>query len=278
MGIADLAGPWAKLDRAYEHLDVFGKEFWEFSSQQESKSVRVKFRCEEGWYVVYIDPLPLPPVRLALIAGDCLQNLRAALDHLIWQLVLREDQKPSYTHHFPACETWDQFCAEVIRKPPKKKFDKRPLRGIPVDGDAWTIIQKAQPFVRAKSQDDALFLLARMSNFDKHRTLLTRHVFPEEETITKCIQWNPNFQLVEKEFSLSMPSYELPTKIMRLRFTPDGDPGVYVKGKFIVFPTLGDGETQVTLELMKAIYERVRKILDQVATLPRVQRKTGLFV
>jgi hypothetical protein len=268
MGIADLTGPRAKLARADEHLSILDSEFRAFSLQ-EPKPIIVKFRHEEGWYVAYLDPLPLPPLRLALIAGDCLNNIRAALDHLVWQLVLREDKEPSYTHCFPLCEIRQKFLDEV-KSPPKKRERRSPLRGIPDNGDAWAIIEKAQPFQRPQPQDDVLFLLAQMTNVDKHRTLLIQRAFPVVETIAACIHWNPNFQLIERQF---FPHFtpEHPTKIMRFRFAPDVDPGMYVEGDIGVEPTLGDGKTQAGFGVVSAIRRQVQKILDQVATLPGVK-------
>lgn len=271
MGIADLTGPRAKLGRANEHLNIFDKEFRAFFTRKPESAV-IEFRREEGWHVAYVNPLPLLPMRFALIAGDCLNNLRVALDHLVWQLVLREDQNPTYTHHFPACETWEKFRDEV-KSPPTKRVYKCPLRGIPVDGDAWTIIEKAQPFKRPKPQDDVLFLLARMNNFDKHKTLLVQRTLPDLSTIAKCVRWNRNFQLIDQETILSFisPTREQPTKILRYRFAPEGNPGMYVKGEFYVYPTLGDGETQWSVDMLKAGCERVQKILDEVAALPGVK-------
>jgi hypothetical protein len=41
------------------------------------------------------------PLRLGVIVGDFLHNLRCVLDHLVWQLVLSNGQTPSVRNQFP---------------------------------------------------------------------------------------------------------------------------------------------------------------------------------
>lgn len=272
MGIADLTSPRAKLGRADEHLNVFNSEFRVFSlsSLHDPKPVNVEFRYEDGWYVAYMYGVAPLPARMALIAGDCLNNFRAVLDHVVWQLVLREDHKPRYTHGFPLYEFRQKFLDDV-KSPPKKKQERSPLWGIPVNGDAWAIIEGAQPFCRPKPQNDELLLLAQLTNIDKHRTLLVQQSFPDLAAIMRSVRWDANFQPIERQSLLFMDSLKYPAKIMRFRFPPGVDPGMHMEGKFRMFPTLGDGQTQASFDLLGGVRKRVQEILDQLAALPRVQ-------
>ena len=270
MGIADLTGPRAKLWWANEHLRVFDEEFREFFAR-EPEAVVIKFRRKKGWHIMGIDPLPLPPMRLVLLAGDCLHNLRGALDHLVWQLIIREEQKLLRTHHFPLCETEQQFLNDVESPQTPEAVDQCPLQGLPVGGKVWTIIKEAQPFRRPDPQKSALFFLLRMNNVDKHRTLLIQQGVPDEKTITECVRWSPNFKLVGKKWIFTKPSQKGPTQIMRWHFSPKGDARMYVDGAFHVFPTLGDGITQMPFDIIGAACREVKNILEQVAALPRVK-------
>src|SRR5262245_37888452 len=134
MGITDLTGPRAKLGRANEHLRAIDDEL-RTTNEKHSEPSCVTFGRDESWYTVRFDPLPPLPLQIALIAGDCLNNIRAALDHLVWQLVLREDGKPSKSHYFPLYESGEKFIEEV--KSLAQKGKRTRLHGIPVDGDAW---------------------------------------------------------------------------------------------------------------------------------------------
>ena len=76
----------------------------------------------------------VPPQRLGLILGDCLQCLRSSLDYLIWELVLaNETVDPGPTHQFPICNTEKSFAQQIKR-------DR--LKGI--DHDAQVLITAMQ--------------------------------------------------------------------------------------------------------------------------------------
>jgi hypothetical protein len=104
MGIADITSSRAKLVRAREHLKALDDEIDAFSRQEDAKVGKITYGRDGTWHVVYLSPIPSLPIPIALIAGDCLNNTRAALDHLVWQLVLREDKEPQQTNSFPICE------------------------------------------------------------------------------------------------------------------------------------------------------------------------------
>jgi hypothetical protein len=60
-----------------------------------------------------------PPLRLGVILGDMVHNLRSALDHLVWQAVLRNGGRPNRSHQFPICDDekdWNDAC-NVVMKP-----------------------------------------------------------------------------------------------------------------------------------------------------------------
>ncbi len=229
--------------------------------------------------------------RISVIAGDFIQNLRIALDYLVWQLVHRESEKPDGRHFFPIHEDPRQFNGEVKFR--KREPEKSPLFGIPIDGDAWTIIEKAQPFncVPAGPPGDPLAtpygspvaVLKRLSNADKHQSLLYQEPIPERSTLLRAIGWSDEVRLVEYRVTGLPLSLERPTEIIRLRFAPSNrDAGMYVKGNITLNPTFGeigtkakdDGfiyGTQVTVGTgTDDLVKTVRGILEKIARLPRV--------
>lgn len=101
----------------------------------------------------------------ALVLGDCVHNLRSALDNLAFALARLEQDPPMRPGQiaFPICET-------------KEDFDRRRERLFAqLPRSASELIERLQPFQRDGLPDkgtpdrDALVLLRWFSNADKHR-------------------------------------------------------------------------------------------------------------
>jgi hypothetical protein len=130
---ADLTGVRAKLGRANEHLSSLNNELWRLTERYADTRF-TEFRCEGEWQVLYHKPIPrFFDVYHSLIAGDIFNNLRAALDHVIWQLVLREGKKPRQSNDFPIFTSEQDFIGQV-KYPPKRSEKRSPLYQIPWAG------------------------------------------------------------------------------------------------------------------------------------------------
>lgn len=274
MGIADITSSRAKLIRASEHLHMLDEEIHTFGQHERAKTSRITYGRDGSWYVVYLDPLPPLPLHTALVAGDCLNNLRASLDHLVWQLVLREDKEPGQHHSFPICESIEQFREKCIT--PAQRFQKRyPLAGIPLNGVAWAVIQRAQPFNYPHPKEDGLVWLNRLTNIDKHHFVFIQRAFVAPNIFASRIRWRPDLQPIERRISTIPLSTKQPTEIARFRFadgaTPNLDTDMYVDGDLSLDACIGDQKAQVSISVVGSILKRVRKILDDVSGLPRVQ-------
>jgi hypothetical protein len=102
------------------------------------------------------------PGRLPIIIGDCLQNLRSALDYLIWELVLAAQNTPGRHNMFPVCGTLEAF---------NNQLAKSRLKG--VNPDAIEEIKNLQPYHSGKDFDKAmLWVLDDLCNINKHRRVL----------------------------------------------------------------------------------------------------------
>jgi hypothetical protein len=102
--------------------------------------------------------LPKPDRHLGILVGDCLYNLRSALDHLIWQLVLcNPPHRPSRKNMFPICTSPALF---------DEQLKKGRLKGVPES--AVALIKGLQP---NDTRDHPLFVLDYLHNIDKHREL-----------------------------------------------------------------------------------------------------------
>ena len=171
-----LEGVGAKLDRADEHLLALNEEIPQFL-ETEPFEMRAELDVERRRYSVLLDVRKQPPLRWATIAGDFVQNTRAALDHLVWALVLLNGEEPSRRNQFP-----------ILDQPPATAKQHRhwaqALAG--TDDTAKNLIELAQPYQREDGPEHhVLHGLRDMSNTDKHRTLLvTATAIPEHSTPT----------------------------------------------------------------------------------------------
>jgi hypothetical protein len=156
-----LRDPLLKLERARMHFvelrekaDAFlatEPYAWSMEAEERANGTRE--------YRVSASVDDYPPIELGLIAGDVVQNLRAALDQLIW--TNSEASKRDERTGFPIYVTEKKYRANAPSK----------VRGIPEDGVA--IIERSQPFQMGTRADaHPLAMLQRLSNADKHRTLL----------------------------------------------------------------------------------------------------------
>lgn len=149
-----------KLKRGIEHVETLcgearafeDDEAYLFESERKARSAKeVEYRC----FAVQRKDMPS---HWPLLAGEAIQNLRSALDHLVYELSggNRRTQFPIFTD---PCEF--------------QVLGSRKLKGVPEAKRA--LIEKAQPY-RFMPEDAAhhpLAQLSALSNRDKHRVLAT---------------------------------------------------------------------------------------------------------
>src|SRR5205809_8115032 len=93
---SDLA--YLKLERAKEHINAFGEESVSYLNSQ---FCHLDFHDDDEFRNVFLIIDKQPPIHLSTILGDCVHNIRSALDHLSWQLVLVNRQRPTTNTAFP---------------------------------------------------------------------------------------------------------------------------------------------------------------------------------
>ncbi len=103
--------------------------------------------------------LPRIPVDVVAAAGDVVHNLRSALDHLAFQLVLvGSGKEPSRRIEFPIAKDFATYESTKARK---------------VEGmrqEAIEAIDRLKPY---QGGNDLLWRLHELDNIDKHRTLFS---------------------------------------------------------------------------------------------------------
>ncbi len=166
-----LVGCQLKMVRANEHAKALNDAIDEFTGREPYEIVH-DFESESGHHIARFEVRQWPPLWWSPILGDIVQNTRAALDHLAWQLVIRNERNPrSARPQFPIF-TRDPF-DPGIHDSPKQAEDAlkswKSQTGGMHESDI-TILKRLQPYDGLDSPDDhPLARLSQLSNWDKHR-------------------------------------------------------------------------------------------------------------
>lgn len=159
--------PWmesvdAKLARAHEHLETLQREITEFIEQTKHNIVIKTDIKHNKTSLVYWTDAEHPPIRLSVVVGDCIFNMRCALDHLVCGLIRTKDPTSRCSRvRFPIYKTQadcDNNCATDLKNVPE---------------DAVRAIKQLQPYRRPADviAIDPLVILNTLSNRDKHRAV-----------------------------------------------------------------------------------------------------------
>jgi hypothetical protein len=151
-----------KIERAARHISELESEIKAFLSRLPQPYRAEARRDPQTREVVYYAPVTVPetPLKISLVAGDVIQNLRSALDHLAYQLFMVGSRGGTTARHvyFPISESHEKYHREAPGK----------VKGM--NQDAIKAINALKPY---KDGNDVLWNLHRLSNIDKHRMLIT---------------------------------------------------------------------------------------------------------
>ncbi len=153
-----LDGSFLKLRRANEHLQVINDLIQGFLKRKPYRIVNDFIgQGQTRECLLRLEQVEEIPLDLPLIIGDVCNNLRSALDHLLWQLLLLSDPSFNGIVFFPICDTESSF---------KKNRTLEYIKGL---SDAQrTAIESLQPY---KTRNTALSFLRDVNNSDKHRLI-----------------------------------------------------------------------------------------------------------
>jgi hypothetical protein len=162
----DLTGVQGKLRRAEAHLRTLHEAVVAYLGPALEM---VSYPCVEpvgvSFYALVNEP---PPVDLGVILGDFVHNLRSALDHLMWQVVIMRGATPGRWTQYPIYDTPAEFERRVTR--PAAEGKKSPMLGCPPWVVAW--IETGQPYQQPEEgKVHTLAILRDFSNTDKHQVL-----------------------------------------------------------------------------------------------------------
>jgi len=147
-----------KIERAKKHLRDLAAELLAAKNVR-TTVVGTKHDPQSGEPKRGFVTLPRLPFDAVATAGDIVHNLRSALDHLAYQLVVvGSGKEPSRRVEFPIAKDATTYEAEKARK----VEGMRPL--------AIEAIDNLKPY---KSGNDRLWRIHELDNIDKHRTLFS---------------------------------------------------------------------------------------------------------
>jgi hypothetical protein len=179
-----LAGVIEKLRRSDEHLILL---YHEISAYLESTPYgllpdRDPYTRQA---VVRFKVTKEPPLRLSTIVGDALFNMRASLDYIVHELVIRNGCGPTFQTQFPFADSEKTFLGEA--------YGKGRLWGTSIK--MLNVIDALQPYkIGTNFRSHPLWVLHKLQNIDKHRTLTlsafvgarTRWMFMSNTLPLKC--------------------------------------------------------------------------------------------
>lgn len=165
--LPSLDGIRLKMQRAYNQIEFLKGEISSFIDTRPYVPTLQLNRigrnpCIDDFTIRMSVRRPCPP-DWGVIIGEIVHDVRSALDHTIYQLVIHATGDP------PADDTRTQF--PIFIKP--TGFDS--CRGTMLRGvgqrQATTLIKDLQPFSTGEDSLSPLWHLNKLSNIDKHRTL-----------------------------------------------------------------------------------------------------------
>src|SRR5664279_1046554 len=162
----DLSGVGLKIRRAERHAAEV-EAAMKTALHPDHYAIVPEYDAKTGDHVYSVQELPPVDPEWAVVIGEVLFNLRSALDHLAWQLVLLDGGEPGEETQFPI------YNSLFDKKGNLRGVNLRPPIKVP---KILAALEKAQPY---NGMDDSgridmhpLWRLRLMNNWDKHRLLL----------------------------------------------------------------------------------------------------------
>ena len=159
----ELSNSWLKIGRADEHAKLVCEEIAAWKNRE--PYTITSHRTPDGHFhhlLIHFEAA-FSRDRWALIIGDCVHNLRSALDHLVYAIAVREagtDPPPDERRlQFPICDS-------------PVKFSEQEWRLQSLSQTVRTVLEAVQPYKRLHpSLPPLLGLLREFDDRDKHRLL-----------------------------------------------------------------------------------------------------------
>lgn len=195
--------------------------------------------------------------------GEAIQNVRSALDHAVWQLVILSGNDPrNHRPQFPICSSGVTYWSKTKDGRPSTR--DRDLAGVAEEYRA--IIDDAQPYrSRYNPKDHALSGLAYLSNVDKHRVIHGGFLTigePDSYVFDGAVGGDVS-ELIECDIHTG--PFQEDTDIVTMRFAVTG-PQAHVKMNVQIPVEVAFSERGYTMSQLVQILDGVQMVLDDIST------------
>jgi hypothetical protein len=264
---------WVKLRRADKHFGDFKCEFERLRDGDYPYRVSTEIKSHgKVDYLIVRGYLPAPTDAfddIAAIVGDLIANARSAMDHVCVALTGNEKaQFPIFVENIWQPDP-DPRTGKNRNKGRRDSFSKD-TKGMPAA--ALALVKRLQPHmtIPQRPEDDPLAILNRISNADKHRTLMVTSRYVYNDRATVMLPGWPVPQLISEPRRKRMDGAILGT--LPVSWPPDATPEVKASGGIEIglkeAPSLNwDWEVPITLEnILKYVGSAVVAPLDAHVT------------
>ncbi|HXQ39573.1 MAG TPA: hypothetical protein VN843_36580 [Anaerolineales bacterium] len=225
----------SKIERAKKHildLEIARDRFIE----TEPYVIEPERDPQTGNHLFRVAKLQLPPPDLGLMAGDAAHNLRSALDHLAYKLVLVNKETPNRNTGFPI---FDDAARYVAGSHGKIKL---------MSQSAQDAIKATEPY---RGRNNLLWLINAIDIADKHHTLLVGLIHVGRYSVR-----GPMFG------RFNIPESSPPLKEGDVIFSCE--PKVYENVKFTFDVTLKNPEAIAGVPLLPTLHKAANRIDDLI--------------
>lgn len=209
-----------------------------------------------------------PPVRWGMVVGDVAQNLRAALDHAVWQLAVRrlgrEPEGLESRHvQFPVTKT-------------ERAFKEAPVLKM-LSPEAVGALKRLQPWrPREGAEFTPIATLNWLARVDRHSVLRGSYVaLDDADYASMRLRANSDAgSLLDYRCLLfADDSFADGSDVARMRYEMRGPhPEVRIEGQFPAYVAFGDAEYAIRLSTLRKMHGSVvsaLKVLEPLFELPR---------
>ena len=242
-----------KLNHASEHLEGLKAEIYGYLTDRPYGYV-IERDDVTGEHVFRVRVLHQPPLHWDLVLGDCLHNLRGAVDQLAFALsdgnALRDADQRRIA--FPICTARELFAER-----------KRAIAFM--NPGAQKLIEQMQPC----SSDymvklSPLSWLERLSNIDKHRHPLAAGMV-RSHTGVKVSGLKGRFEVLPSKIKYTTGAFEDGAVIARLRVVPLGEPSnvnLDLDTSYdVAFAKEGPGQGAPVVQVLEGIRDYIRDVV-----------------
>lgn len=235
-----LAGTFRKLSRGIHHraeVDRLVKAF----VKTKPYTIRSEIEPQSRDKVWYLNNTPrTPPLSVSISAGDAVYNLRSALDHLAWQLVINNGNQPDERTAFPISESPDYW----------NRWWKAKTEGM--SDPAVALIKCYQPCFQTHHYLGLwASWLEGLSNIDKHRHLHVTLSAANGGLFSHSVPF-------DARWFIHAGSIEADTELARIEEAySDVEYGFFAEVAFAKSSPAGDQPIGPTLRCFEALVERI---------------------